>query len=341
MTRSGSFLQAILTLVLGAFLLSGSSDPTTNAATPSRPLGRNLRGGWNLETPELVASAASAGVTVAFLYGAAPQPSSSLGTALSNRHMRVVSGEVSDLVSAYECTRTHTVAPKPSGAPPGDYCGPDPGYTLPNLLTDVRALVQRDRNNPLVAGYWVLDDTPDWDFGSLRTVLSDIRALIPTEYPAICGFSANLEPNGDDFWEPGLAENFTPEGCNMVAPYVYADSRTRTESAPSAIDWSMQQLLPKMEASLTQHGWDPSRQPLLGVGQAWAGQKADKGAVTYPPGTAQMVIQAKAYCAARAQGVAWYAWTISSLSNVESPYNNDSLREGVRESVGVCPNEGW
>lgn len=326
-------ITAALLTALG--LASSGGPPPTKSMYLQSALGVDLRGGWNLETPDLVESAATAGVSVAFLYGEPPKPSSPLGKALMRHHMRVVSAEISGLVSAYECTRTHTVARKPAESRQPEFCNVDAHYSLVDLLADTKSLIQRDLTNPLVAGYWVLDDAPAWDFGSLKDVLSEIRKSIPSRRPVICGFGASLEPGGRDVWEAGLAENFSPNGCDVVAPYIYADSQNTSDPEPMNIDWSMSGLLAKIRTSLSQSGWDPSRQPLLGIGQAWGGQKSSD-TITYPPRVTDMLNQALGYCAAGAQGIVWYAWTITSMSHVLSPANVPSLHQGVSDTAATC-----
>ena len=334
-------LCATLLTVSGA-CASTATSPTTITTPTSLSLGEEIRGGWNLNTPELVSSAAAAGVTVAFLYNPPPDPASALGEALSRHQMPVVSAEISQLVSKYECTRTHTVAPKPSQGRHADYCDVNPGYTRDRLLSDVRAVATRDRNDPRVLGYWVLDDTPTWDFGSLREVLEEIRKIVPEELPTVCGFSAGLLANGKDVWEPGLAENFTPRGCDIVAPYIYSDSHDSDSPPLPNVDWSMSKLLPKIKTSLVENGWDPARQELLGVGQAWAGRKTSNGAVTDAPSPADMYKQAEAFCQAGATGISWYAWTITTrYRDVQGPANNRSLNQGVKDTVGICEGAGW
>ena len=338
---------AVGALCATVLMMCGACATTTTAPAPtpapvSPSLGKQIRGGWNLNTPELVSSAATAGVTVAFLYQPPPEPSTPLGEALSRHHMSVVSAEMSQLVSAYECTRTHTVAPKPPQGRHADYCSVNPGYTLDRLLADVRAVATRDRSDPRVVGYWVLDDTPTWDFGSLRDVLTEIRKIIPDKLPTICGFSAGLLANGKDVWESGLAQNFTPRGCDMVAPYIYADSHGPDDPPLTNVDWSMSQLIPKIKTSLAENGWDPARQQLLGVGQAWAGRKTSNGAITDVPSPADVYRQADAFCQAGATGISWYAWTITTrYRDVQSPANNRSLHEGVKDTVGICKDAGW
>src|SRR5262245_25194572 len=203
---------AVMALVL--VLATGGLWFVTDKANgmPRTPFGDRLVGGWGLTTPDSVESAAAADVNFAFLYGPPPEPSSPLGQALANANIRVISAEVADVVSAYECTRTHTVAPRPEQSRAESYCADDPGYSQDRVYEEVEAIVRRNVGNPLVAGYWVLDDTPDWDFGSLKPVLDRLATIIPADRPTVCGFSAGLGSNGKSYWTPGRAENFSRGG---------------------------------------------------------------------------------------------------------------------------------
>jgi hypothetical protein len=41
------------------------------------------------------------------------------------------------------------------------------------VLTDIDSMLKMDAVNPLVSGYWVLDDRAYWDGGSARHILQD------------------------------------------------------------------------------------------------------------------------------------------------------------------------
>lgn len=324
-------ILAIVVIAAGVWSLERANS------TPATPFSQPLLAAWGLTTPEMVESARAAGLNYVFLYGPPPDPSSPLGQSLIQTDMRVISAEVADLVSAYECTRTHTVAPQPGESRAESYCARDPGYSESQLYDDVAALVKRDSANPLVAGYWVLDDTPDWDFGSLKPVLNEVASLIPAGRPKICGFSAGLGPNGKNYWEPGRAANFTTAGCDFVATYVYADSRHESDPPLTGIDWEMRGLLPEIKGSLQANGWDASQQPLLGIAQAFGGRRAKNGAITDPPTPADMVAQARGYCSAGAGGLAWFAWSIATnYPTAQTPANDPDLANGVREAAKSC-----
>jgi hypothetical protein len=336
-TRRRSIRQivgALLAIVMVAATLWSVEQAKSTAATP---FSQRLLAAWGLTTPEMVQSASAAGLNYVFLYGPPPDPSSPLGQSLLQANMQVISAEVADLVSAYECTRTQTVAPKPDESRAESYCASDRDYSESRLYEEVAALVERDRSNPLVAGYWVLDDTPDWDFGSLKPVLNEVASLIPAGRPKICGFSAGLGPNGKNYWEPGRAANFTAAGCDFVATYVYADSRHESDPPLTGIDWEMRGLLPEIKGSLQANGWDPSQQPLLGIAQAFGGRRAKNGAITDPPTPADMVAQARGYCSAGVGGLAWFAWSIATnYPTAQTPANDSDLANGVREAAKSC-----
>jgi hypothetical protein len=307
-----------------------TSTPPHITSALQRAIGSPIIAGWNLTTPELVWSAASHGVTVAFLYGRAPMPDSPLGTALSKAHIRVITAEVADRVSNYECTRTHTVAPPPANA--DDYCTTNTGYSSDQLLTDVSAIAQRNTTNPLVAGHWILDDVAGWDAGGLKDVLQRIRDLLPPTQTTVCGFSASLGGGTRPRWDARRADNFTPEACDAVAPYIYS-TPVLPNQTPHAIDWSMATVLPKVKKSLHTNNWNPNRTPMIGIGQAWAGRHEPDGAKEPMPTTDNMLTQARAFIDAGAIGIGWYAWKLSDYPQAHTPANAPTLAQGVKESA--------
>lgn len=93
------------------------------------------------------------------------------------------------------------------------------------LLTDISKRLQQEKNNPLIVGYWALDDWPINDLGSAKDILVQEHALIH-QYtpgrPSICRFGGSIYPvpsyNYD--WLDGTAANFCPQGCDMVGFYI-------------------------------------------------------------------------------------------------------------------------
>jgi hypothetical protein len=323
---------ARLALLGGGLVLILSG--TGFAAAPS-----HLIVGFSLETSEDVVNAAALGVTTTIRYDAPPDVTSPLGQALSANHITVIDARFSDELFYWECHRTHTVAPPTQGR--NRYCPRDEHPQVDSeqvVLADIDGFLAEDAANPLVVGYWVLDDWAHWDDGSAHQLLQDVHAHIAQAtpgYPAVCGFGTSVLPAGMNGWDPGLALNYSNAGCDMVGWYLYADSVHNRHDDGSGLDWSMSSVLPAMAQSLAQQGWVLSATPLLGIGQAWSGRIAGG----YRPGlnSAEMVTQAQAFCAAGATSIAWYAWHDSEFRHrTNTPSNAPAIDAGITGGISAC-----
>jgi hypothetical protein len=336
------------TLVLGlmdAVLVAALAGPV---AATARPPGHPERGstatrsvvGFSIETPAQVASAAALGVTTDILYGQPPTPASPLGKALAAHHMTVIDATIAEETGFWECHRTHTVAPPPHGER-NWFCKRDehPNVDSEAVVLDfVDHQLAKDAGNPLVSGYWVLDDWPEWDGASAWGMLQDIRAHIQASqavHPAVCGFGGAVVRAGDQGWNPQIAGNFSTAGCDMVGLYLYAYTVPKPSNGTN-LDWTMKSVLSDMEARLAEQGWDPSTTPLLGIGQAWSGPFASG----YTPGLSrdQMVAQATAFCRAGATSIGWYAWNDSDFipGKTSTPITSSTIDAGITASIAAC-----
>lgn len=328
MARAAWAVTVLLLAVLPASCVSGGL--TSGRSLVLQRLGEPVFAGWSLTTPEAVTSAAALGLTVDILYNPPPLPDSPLGRALTRMHVRVVSAEISTWLQELECRRTQTVAPPPPDNSP--FCTDDPGQNLDDLIDAVRRIVRRDAANPLVAGYWILDDVAAWDVGGMREALSKIRNIVPADQPTICGFSAGLGVRGRGEWDGRIAANFSPASCDAVALYIYAQPQPPGTPSPS-IDWSMGDLLPRILHSLGEHGWDAAGQPLIGVAQAWSGHHSADGKIVQRPSRVDILTQARAFCQAGAIGIAWYSWELSDYPGAVTPETNPEMADGIRAAT--------
>jgi hypothetical protein len=295
--------------------------------------------GFEIATPAEAANAAGDGVTTAIEYGEVPE-GGALAKALVKNGISVIDGSVSSDLHYWECHRTRTIAPPPSGYA---NCRKADGRIVTStaeLLRDVRALVARDARRPYVAGYWVLDDWPSWDAGSARGILPKIRALIADaapSSPAICGFGAAIERGHQFGWDAGTAKNYSNAGCDMVAWYNYGPIGEYVRpSNGDDLNWSMAGLLPAMQQSLEKYGWQIARTPLVGIGQAWSGPYDGP---YYQPGLSrkQMLEQAKAFCVFGATSIAWYGWADSGfMPSTHTPNNSTAIASGIRAGKSAC-----
>lgn len=300
-------------------------------------------GGFNIDTPNQAVKASTDGIQIAFQYGNPPSDKDALGQKLSLLHMKVIDGYISSYLYYYECHRTHTVKPPP----PWDTnpCTTDshPELNSENaLLTNIAHHLQQVKNNPLIIGYWTLDDWVPWDAGSAQSLLIQIHRLIE-QYtpgrPAICGFGGSIELHQGYGWEDWVADNFSPQGCDEVGLYIYASSLPDSTpiASPDDYDWSMSQLLPAMFASLQQRGWDIEKEPLIGIGQAFGGSIAHTDRYWITPETKDIETQSRSFCEHGAIGLTFYGWEDAGYGpTTQSPMNNTQINAGIRKGIAAC-----
>lgn len=325
-------------LFVRAATAAGASPALSAAAT-------HFTAGFQIDKPARVRSAAAVGITSDIEYDGPPRSSSRLGKALTAAHMNVIDARISAELYYWECHRTHTVAPPPPEEE-NWYCktDEDPSVDSPAVvLQAVREYVRQDAANPMVSGYWVLDDWPQWDGGSARTLLQEIHAAIDEvtpNLPAICGFGGAIlaigQPGGFDL---ATAENYSNEGCDMVGLYDYAEP-TRRASDGDELEWTMKILLAEEAEDLAGMGWVESDTPMLGIGQAWSGRY---GHHEFEPGLSdeQILAQARAFCADGATAIAWYGWDDSGFhKKTQTPNNSAVIQDGIRQGISACAEMG-
>jgi hypothetical protein len=303
----------------------------------------NIIGGFNIDTPEQAANAAADGIQVAFEYGQPPSEQSILGQKLEALHMKVIDGYISSYLHYYECHRTSVLHPSLLG--PHQYCQEDtePSLTDENaLLTTIVTHLKEVKNNPLIVGYWVLDDWVQWDAGSARSILGKIHQLIQQytpDRPAICGFGGSIGLYHRYGWEDWVADNFSPQGCDEVGLYIYTSSLPDTTPviSPDAYNWSMEGILPTMFASLQERGWNITKEPLIGIGQAFGGPIKNTDRYWVMPNADDIEIQSRSFCEHGATGLIFYAWDDSGYdSTTQTPMNNKDIENGIKRGIAAC-----
>jgi hypothetical protein len=322
-------LAAIAALVV----LAAPIDPRPAAAQTAIPT--HMIGAFNIDDPSLVSGAVGAGVQMAFHYDY--HPGSELERAYRRENVADINGRISQLLWAYECHRVHTVVTVPAGA--WRFCAHDlyPSMDDAALMAAVKGYLQEVAGDPTVRGYWVLDDWPFYD-ATARGVLIDIHRLITRytpERPAICGFSALIIPGADE-WQPSLADNFSPQGCDAIAFYVFADTVTGGPPLASRYNWEMPGLLARMETAMRARGWNLAATPLIGIPQAFGGRNRYDGSYQVVPSSQSLAAQTAAFCRAGATGIVFYAWDVSDYLNPQDPATNGAIAAGVREGITAC-----
>lgn len=309
----------------------------------------HMLGGFSIDTPEKAMKAAADGVQVVFQYGQPPSESDKLGQKLQSLHMKVVDAMPWTYLYYYECHRIKAVKPPPASYDPysagyDPYCPSDdyPEITSESVLLQyIAAHFQQVKDNPLIVGYWVLDDWIPWDAGSAKQILMDIHKLIQ-QYtpgrPAICGFGGTIWLNHEYGWDDWIADNFSPDGCDKIGLYIYTSSIENTTPLPSPalFNWSMAGVLPAVFKSLQQRGWNIKKEPLIGIEQAFGGPPTSKRYYV-PPSAKGIEIQSRTFCEQGATGLVFYAWDDSGWGPAtQMPMNSTEIETGIRNGIAAC-----
>lgn len=335
-----SLLRTPTPYLVGIFLLLllVIEKSSTVSLSQNKQLGyfsQHFFGGFAINHPDEAVDAASDGVQIDFHYSMPARPGDPLGRALTTNHMKLVDSELWDMLVYSHCYNLDSSSRGPC---------------VDTLLTNARQHLLDTKDNPLVVGYWILDDYP----GDVKTILPQLTNLVhqyaPGE-PTICGFSGGLYPNGGFGWDEQTVSNFSQQGCDVIALYIYPSAQhTNIQCSDftqppdvqgaDAYDWTMSRLLPAAFASLVRRGWNPHYTPWIGIADAWAGCRKDLDNTSYQviPTASNMETQALSFCEAGAQGIVWYGWEDSSVNVF--PNKSPQMKEGVQRGVRAC-NAYW
>ena len=214
-----------------------------------------------------------------------------------------------------------------------------------SIFRDARVHLDKVKNDPSIAAYWVLDDYP---WGNLSSVLVALRELVGksnqearTSKPTICGIGGSLDHRtaanknilADRAYIELSLQNVIPGACDVIAPYFYGAA---TENDPTWIDWKMTTLMPWFMQRLHDQGF--RRPALLPLPQAFYAGK--RGGTTYyvQPRPEDIAAQAQTYCEAGAIALMFFTW---QANDAEHSYANDpDIREGVRQAAAACRGQG-
>ena len=307
---------AISTLIISCSNATSARTPTptptsisSGRASGSSQL-KDFVYGFDIESDAEIANAAYDGVQGTLVYGNFPNGTDALSQSLSAHHMKAIDDMPWEYLFDYE---TKSGGITSTGA----------------LMNAITTHLEAVKNDPLITGYWVLDDWP-YGSGTAKTLLQQITALIHQYTPgkrAICGFGGEMPPFPETRagWDNATAANFSPQGCDMVGLYIYAQSRTK-----GTYDWSMRNTLPAVFSSLKRQGWDPKKEPIVGIPQTFGG---DVEGVQWPiPTASDIETQTKAYCQAGATGIIFYDWA----TGYDNPFTDTDMAKGVKNGVADC-----
>jgi len=336
-----SLYLVLLSILLALSLLYYQLYPIGHmqTSTPGEPYKSPVLGGFSIDTPKQAMNASAEGIQVAF-DDDPPTQEGIMGKTLQSSQMRVVDGLIARYLHYYECHRTRMRQPLPAGF--NEFCRDDNYPSLTNesvLFSLITKHLQEVKDNPLIIGYWVLDDWLLGDPGSARPLLVRIHQLIEHYTPerfAICGFGGFIHQGNAYDWKDEVAANFSPQGCDRVGLYIYGPSELNTvpPSPSNTYNWSMSGLLTEAFNSLIMRGWNIAKEPLIGIGQAFGGPIKNTQEYWITPSTDNIETQSRSFCTNGATGLVFYAWMDSGYGQAtQTPMNSPEIETGIQRGI--------
>jgi hypothetical protein len=343
--RSEDILSNLYQMSLAPSITPSTASKPTTRPNASKSYAMHILGAFSATTPDRIVNTWDNGIKDILYYGNTPAANSTQGLMLQALNMKMIDGFVSSELYYYECQRGRAMILPPSGLI--SYCGQDALPTFASegaFLATIAAHLKQAQNNDLIIGYWVLDDWASWDPGGARQLLIKVHQLIQQytpDRPAICGFGGFLTTNQTFSWSDWLAENFSPQGCDEVGLYIYANSASTSSNLPTpeTFDWSMSAILPAIFASLRQRGWSIDSEPLIGIGQAFGGLTVYNGIPRYNATITAKDIetQSLSFCEHGASGLAFFAWGSSGFgASSQMPMDSSAVETGIRDGIAAC-----
>jgi hypothetical protein len=256
-----------------------------------------------------------------------------LATAMADQPMKYLDRRIADMVY--------------------NVCPPSSGCTLTatqenNLVAQVTNYLNANKNDPLIAGYYILDDWPGNVKNALQRITAAVRTITPTK-PTVCAFVGIL-----DFWQssdhsgaPFTAHaafdraiaNYSPAGCDIADFYVYGVPGVIPFTnphcvPPSDVDWDGSGFYPYMKAALTARGWVPSMGWMISPQTFTSGNSCDND---YPePTMASIELQTTSACQAGATSTLAYIY--DQWGQGKYLANQISWRTGYANGLAACRN---
>jgi hypothetical protein len=309
---------------------------SSHSVAANWPLFYGHVGAYSVRTPAEIADMARSGLDFALMVYA--RPDSPMGKAAAKYGIRYIDNRPQGIITA---------ACRGAGPPTRECYRQKAGEILEHIKEHLKETTD-DRN---IIGYWILDDYPGADVREIlrqaHNFLKQVNRDSPIKRPTICGFggSASMRPNPSAEFALNnhafdrAVSNFDPRACDLVALYPYGVDEANDRSD---VDWSLGAVLPYMLAKLRSRGWNPEKQPLIGMPQAFGYAYPGVPGRFYPTPTASDVTaQVISYCRAGATAIMPYAWDDNYPGPKHALYNTPALLDGLRHGIQICRKKYW
>ena len=240
------------------------------------------------------------------------------------------------------------------------YCPQLPPHCAPLSVASKQALLQAVDDHlrataasRSVVGYYLVDDY--WT--DMSDVLPELYEMIRLAggRPTVCGLALPLDyipstgapivQNREIFLR--ALRNYSPGWCDAVMLYAYGPILQRRLDV--TVDRTMHDELQFALAELRVRGWQPQRQVLIGMVQAfWYDPRIgtperplESPEWVLPPTDGDLRRQIAAFCAAGAAAIIAYAWNDESIGTVGALHNDPRLQLGFQEGIRDCRMSNW
>ena len=293
-------------------------------------------GPYGVQSPEEIADMANDGFRLALL--PYEGKSSEMAAAIQQNHVKYIDAYLWGRILK-TCKRLTT----------GEWdCSNISQEQVQTILGEVIQHLALTSQDSSIVGYWILDDWPNADIHELLERIHDLvrianqSSVFPR--PTICGFGGLLSQKATSdapfvtntsYFDRAIT-NFSPNACDVVALYPYANEG----NDPRLVDWSMSSLLPLEFQLLEARGWNPQKEPLIGVPQTFSYER--DGVVYHTlPTEADVAAQSAAYCKAGAIALVPYTWDDGWPWPKTELYNSPDLVRGLQEGTRECQRNYW
>lgn len=311
----------------------GNNQLGTTPQCPKWPGVDFQAGAQHIITPAQVDIATAMGITLNMAYPI--DRNSPLAARMREKGMRYLDRNISDIIYA-------ACGP---GVPVGS-CNPSASQQTA-VLNEVRAYLNSSKDDPSIAGYYILDDYP----GDVKTLLQSVTQEVHRVHqsnpkPTVCAFVSTLDfrqspgapliPAHSGFDQ--AIRNYTPQGCDIPDFYSYGVGHTVNGCHPtSLVDWTGAGLMPYMKQVLQTKGWNPADGFMISPQTFDFGEVSCSQQLYNTPTAATIQAQTASFCRGGAVSTLAYIWTNPANDPVERGLQQvASWRDGYRLGIEEC-----
>jgi hypothetical protein len=212
-----------------------------------------------------------------------------------------------------------------------------------HIVNAIRLHLARVQHDPLVAGFYILDDNPGHIMPTLNAItrlVHDANASSIFPRPTICALGITLD------WRPsldvpykkshsqfmGAIANYSPTTCDIPDVYAYGIGRANGIMIPeNQTDWTASALIPYVTSTLQAHGWNPAS-GFISTPQTFHNTDLHDAR----PTSADIAAETAGFCSGGAISVVAFAWDDGGQAGRHDLFNTPAYRSGYQAGLAQC-----